>query len=149
MENATLAGFPCSVARTAEFRWQWFATRLHVFVFVATVEQDVGVQLAQGFTKAGVDYAKANKRGLPIGLQTGVATISMLVSSNIDQQARSWVEQRPPRDFGAFATPVLVNSATGERHTYTGRIVWGASYTRFLRELVNESVDAALGGRPA
>ena len=148
IENASVVGIPCSVARTAEFRWKWFATRLHVFVFVAPVEQAVGVELAQSFTEAGVEYAKSNKKGLPVGFQTGVAAIPILVSSNIDQRARSWAEQRPPRYFGAFATPVLVNSATRERSTYTGRILWGASYARFLRELVEESVGA-LGGRPA
>jgi len=123
IEKATLVGVSCSVARTAEFRWKWFATRLHVFAFVVPVEQTVGVELVQSFTEASVEYAKTNKRGLPVGLQTGVAAITMLVSSSIDQQARSWAEQRPPRYFGAFATPVLVNSATRERSTYTGTIV--------------------------
>ena len=99
MENATLVGFPCSVARTAEFRWIWLGT-LQVFVFVAAVEQSLGVELAQIFTEASVEYAK-------------------------------------------------VNSATRERSAYTGSIVLGAAYAGFLRELVNESVDAALGGRPA
>lgn len=147
IENASVVGIPCSVARTAEFRWKWFATRLHVFVFVAPVEQAVGVELAQSFTKAGVEYAKSNKKGLPIGMQTGVAAIPILVSSTIDQEARSWAAQRPPRDFGAVTTPVLVNSAIRERSTYTGKMFWGASYARFLRELVDESVSAAVGAQ--
>ncbi len=148
MENASLAGVPSSVARTAEFRWKWFATRLHVFVFVAPVKQAVDMELARGFAEASVEYAKSNKEGLPIGLQTGVAAIPVLVSPAIQEQARSWAEQRPARYFGAFCTPVLVNGVTGERSMYTGTILWGASYARFLRELVKESVSAAVDGQP-
>ena len=149
MKGTSLAGVPCSVARTTKFRWIWLGT-LQVFVFVAAVEHGLGVELAQIFTEASVEYAKSNKRtGGTVGSQFWVGAIPVLVSSNINERAWSWANQRPPRHVGALVIPAIVNSATRERSAYTGSIVLGAAYAGFLRELVNESVDAALGGRPA
>ena len=142
-EQADIAGLQATVARTSAFKLRRLATRLHVFVPVATVASALAAPLAHAFSAASVAWAKARKPGLPIGLQTGVATVPVLVSPVVEEDARIWAERPQPKDFGAFSRPVLIDTTRMQLHTYEGRMVWGAVYSGYLNGLVR-TIGAAL-----
>ena len=74
--------------RRSDFRIRWFLTRLHTFVVFVVLERATEADLS-AITDLAARWAKSAKGGLPIGFQTGVAVIPVIVSSSADQAAQA------------------------------------------------------------
>lgn len=143
-----LSGTEVLVARTSQFRWRWFATKLHTFLIAApfapgTAEPD---QLDR-FLRAAINYAKAKKDGWPLNLQTGVAVLAVAVTEKADQAAHNWARTPHGRQLGVVAFPVLADTAT-EQVVRPERMVIGGVYTRHLEGLVDQHVAGPMHWRP-
>ncbi len=122
--------------RRADFRAEWFFTRLHTLVVFDVLESGPATddQLCC-FTKLAMRWAKRAKGGLPRGLQTGIAVLPVLVAAEGTSAAsRSEARRRPQKDFSALRLPLLVDLSAGEGFTYDGPITWGLIYRNFLGE---------------
>ena len=142
VEVATIAGVPAHVARRAVFRWSWLATRLHVFV-VALDRTVADVANAQRLAESAVEYALANKTGLPRGFQTGVVSVAVLATDGIEPDLRAWARKGPRPRFAAFSLPVVLDLETGESVVPLQRGFRGIVYASFLQRLVDRVAAAA------
>ncbi|MFE3328930.1 levansucrase [Streptomyces sp. NPDC059176] len=126
-------GGPVLVGRRADFRIRWAATRLHLFTVAATVPV-VTVPVIETFTRQVLDHARANKGGLPVGLQTGVAAFPVLVGEWVDPAAMRWAEEQQRNRFACFARPVVVDVSQGRVGYYRGVPLVGRAYASHMLE---------------
>lgn len=136
--------------RRRDFRVRWFATSLHTFVVLAQAPTAEATDVRL-YAEEAVHWAKKSKGGVPRGLQTGVAVLSVLTVDVARDAARREASRRPDKDFAALRLPVLVEIEPSRITTYSGAMVWGMVYTDFLghqqRLVAGElPVDALMGG---
>ncbi|MDI9883207.1 levansucrase [Streptomyces sp. HNM0645] len=124
-------GAPVLVGRRADFRLQWAATKLHLFTAVAAAPE-ITVPAVEAFTWRVLDYARANKGGLPVGLQTGVAAFPVLVSERVDPAAMAWAQEQQRNRFACFARPVVVDMSQGHVGFYRGTPALGRVYASHM-----------------
>ena len=142
VEVATIGGVSAHVARRAVFRWSWLATRLHVFV-VAFDRTVADVTDAEHLAESAVDYALANKTGLPRGFQTGVVSVTVFAAERIAPDLRAWARKGPRPRFAAFSLNVILDLETGESVVPLQRGFRGIVYANFMQRLVDRVVVAA------
>ncbi|MEU2165335.1 levansucrase [Streptomyces chengbuensis] len=119
------------VGRRADFRLKWAATKLHLFTAVAAVPE-ITVPAVESFTWQVLDYARANKGGLPVGLQTGIAAFPVLVSERVDPAAMAWAQEQQRMRFACFARPVVVDMSKGHVGFYRDTPTLGRVYASHL-----------------
>jgi hypothetical protein len=137
------------VARTSAFRWRWMATRLHTFVFVIPLSGQEDVAWLDGWLRAAVDFARANKGGLPEGFQTGSVAMVVAVGSGLSPEVRAWAERVHGRTFAAITHPVIIDVGVGDLVEPT-RTALGGIYYSYLRGIVTGIVRPAVAtGRAA
>lgn len=127
---------PAVVGYRSEFRLRWAATKMNAFIMVVPVAVAT-LDVLDDATEQSLGYAKEQK-GRFRGFQTGVAALPVIVSSNVEADARGAVESRPSKQFAAIVLPAIVDLSCGLIHRYSGRLVWGAAYRAWL----NERLDA-------
>jgi hypothetical protein len=143
----TLDGSQVLVARTSEFRWRWFATRLHTFIVAAAFPAGSATSdRLDAFLRASTDYAKVNKGGLPRGLQTGVGVIVVALAESADQAAYGWASAPHGRRFAALPFPVLADASTGQV-AMPRRMILGGIYKAYFQSLVHQHIAGSLQWR--
>ena len=133
------------MARRADFRWSWFGTRLHTFVVVFDAPR-VTRSEASGLITAAQQYAIDNKGGLPRGLQTGSATIAVVLSDDPPPDVRELFASRAKHRYAAMLVPVLAEPSTGELTRDGGKRFVGSVYAGHLGGLVERVIAPALAG---
>ena len=141
-----LAGRHAVVAHWAQFRWRWFATRLHVFLIACPFSAaDASKDTLDRFLVSAREYAVSHKQGLPRGFQTGVAVIAVAVAEELAPNATDWAAHPAGVRFAALAYPVSLDLRT-RRCTRPQRMVFGAVYVPYLRRFVDSIVAPVLTG---
>jgi len=136
-------GRPTVTGYDKRFRWRWFATQLNTFIVamdfgtnsvtVATIEAAVTDSFA---------YAKQNYNGWPLGLQSGLGVITILVSSRIDERAIEYCRQlKSGKKRAAFAVPVVIDSSTGQVHSFNENPIWGRIYYPYFKDLIAKATQ--------
>lgn len=134
-----MSGHPALVGRRSDFRWKWFATRLHSFV-VAFEVNDLGNPTAEELTAAAQQDAVKHKGGVPRGLQTGSATVVVFLTGAARPELRARFTREPKHRFAALLRPVLLEVESGTTTSYTGGMSIGRLYQSHLRSLVDDIV---------
>lgn len=114
----------------SDFRWEWFATNLHLFT-VATAAEEVTQQDIAAFTDHAWDHMLARKGQLR-GLQTAVAVLPCLVGTRVAPDAAAWAAAQQRLRFATFARPVVVDTTARSIAAFTGRVTVGGSYNTHL-----------------
>lgn len=141
-----LLGRPAVIASWTDFKWRWFATRLHVSLVACPFSSgDASTDDLDRFLAAARDHAVSRKRGLPLGFQTGVAVIALAVAQELGQEASAWASHGRGAKFAALAYPVTVDLRTGTC-TRPDRMTVGAVYVPYLRRFVDSVAVPALVG---
>jgi hypothetical protein len=123
------------VARRSEFRWEWVGSRMHTFV-VALSAAELEANRAQALSTEAQDYAIKHKGGLPRGLQTGTATIAVIISDEADEESVAWFKQEPTHRYAALLFPVLARPGSEELAYFSGRWSRGYLYRDYLLGIV-------------
>ena len=131
VSSATIGGSQALVGYRSRFRLAWWATRLHLFTVASEVPSVTAEGLEQ-FTRDALAYAVSAKGRLR-GLQTGVATIAVLVGTTVDPAAVAYAQDELPKRWGAFAWPTAVDLTAKVVHRHEGRVVVGGTYAGWLR----------------
>lgn len=119
------------VGRRADFKVRWMATNLHLFTIAAAVPE-ITVTTIDAFTTHALSFAKKNKGGLPVGMQTGVSVFPVLVSERVDPAAMAWAEDKQRNQFACFARPVVVDTARHYVGFFRGKPALGRVYASHL-----------------
>jgi hypothetical protein len=142
MTRDSVAGRQAVIGRRAQFRLRWLATRLHTFVLVAVFKSDATAEHLDRFMDEASQYATTVKGGLPRGLQTGTCAVAVAVLPSA-VGVEGWASKPHGRRFAALTYPVTVDLANG-RVDQPGRMLIGAVYVPYLKELVREHVEPSL-----
>jgi hypothetical protein len=129
VDQAVLPG--ARAVRRSDFRLRWFLTRLHTFVVFIAVDRLTEADLS-AIADLAAKWAKSAKGGLPIGFQTGVAVIPVVVSSSIDEAARVSALSKPRKRFATMTFPMIVDPVRLFVATYDRTVAWGVAYMDFL-----------------
>jgi hypothetical protein len=132
VSEGDLPSGPVTIGYQGKFRWMWIATKLNLFVVVATRPEATADGLT-GLVSESIEYAKKTKGRLR-GFQTGVAVMPILASITVTSDAIELANSRPVKGFAAMTMPAIVDLSTGEAHSYEGKLILGAIYTTWLRE---------------
>jgi hypothetical protein len=127
---------PLLVGRRSDFRLQWFATRLHVFV-LATELSEITVPIVDQFSEFAIQGALDRKTGLPPGFQTGVAVFPVMASDRVDPAAVAHAAQAQKLRFAAFGRPTVIDTTNRVVGTYRGTPALGFIYAGYLRKKSN------------
>ncbi|WP_067421010.1 hypothetical protein, partial [Carbonactinospora thermoautotrophica] len=133
------AGIRVLVGRRSDFRWEWMASRLHLFVIAAAVPY-VQSSTVDGFVSAAVTYAKRQVGELPRGVKNRMAVIVALVSDRVDRTAVENVGKVDlTKAFQAtepdlVARAVVVDTSTGAVGFLRERPARGALFHNHLQE---------------
>ncbi|WTW93906.1 hypothetical protein OG216_11165 [Streptomycetaceae bacterium NBC_01309] len=140
-------GLPSTVGHKRIMHWPSLASQ-HVFVAVGLAEQSRGAEF-EAYAAAVLDYACANKPGLPRGLQTGVLGIGVLVVPAIDGAVRQAVAERMTRKrWAALSAAAVVDASAGTIHTYQGRRVIGGAYNKMIKTALADMSAGVVGPAP-
>lgn len=145
--TAMLHGNEVLVARTSEFRLRWFATTLHTFLIASIFPPgSAAPERLDAFLVAASQYARSNKGGLPLGMQTGVAVLVVAVTEHAQQGAHQWASAPHGRQFATLPFPVMVDAAN-QQVTRPERMLLGGVYSKYLKSLVDHHVTAVVQQR--
>lgn len=131
LRQVDVGGRSVLVGRTAQFRWSWFATQLHTFVFLAHLATPTVAEL-ESFSLACLTWAKENKGGLPHGLQTGTASMPVIYVDTIADDVRAWATELRGKRFACISFPAVVGP-DGTALVAEDHLTWGAIYDDHLR----------------
>jgi hypothetical protein len=139
---AEVAGRPVEVGQRSDFRWRWFAVRLHTAVIVATFTDEQARRAAlDEFLAAASRWAVQHRHGSRLlGLQSGTAAVTVVVLPDGAGEATAWASQSHGQRFAALAYPVAVDLRAGSV-VQPKRMVVGGIFAGFLRGVVRDVVQ--------
>ena len=119
------------VGHISQFKWKWFATKLHLLT-IAMYIPELNVSSYAAAVNEASTYAHTQKSKFH-GLQVGLAVNVIIATQAVDTETIALASSKPPKEFAKLTTPAVVDLLQATTHTYTGKIVWGAAYTSWLR----------------
>jgi hypothetical protein len=142
---AEVDGRPAVAGRRSDFRWRWFAVRLHTSLVAADLDPTEATRASlDRFLAAAsawaVEHGPGGRRRL--GLQTGTAAIAVAMLPSLTDEARAWASSAHGHRFAALAYPVAVDRSSGEV-VQPRRMVVGGVFAGFLRGLVGAVLSPA------
>ena len=138
---ALIGGHAARIGRASRFRLvRFMATRLHVFVVIVELVEPASRAELDALEHAGIEHAIAHKGGLPRGLQTGSAVLTVALVPQADAALREWAGSTRFR-FATIAYPVLVDASSGVVDR-PSRMRLGRIYRSYLSGLAAERVTA-------
>ena len=133
-----VAGNPTVIAYEKKFRWAWMATQLNTFIVVTDYgNQEITVSEIENHLNKSFEFAKSNYKGWPRGLQSGLGVISVLISSNVNQEAVDYCKQlKSGKKWAGFSIPVTVDTTNKKLHKFDNNPMWGAIYYPHFKQLI-------------
>lgn len=131
---------PTVIGYDKQFRWSWMATQLNTF-YVASDFKDaeITVHTIEEYIKHSFDYSKKNYKGWPRGLQSGVGVVSILISENITEEAKTYCKKlKSGKKWAAFTIPVVIDSKTNEAFFFDSKPMWGRIYFSYFKKMIQE-----------
>ncbi len=122
------------VGHRRDFRLRWMATAVHTVVHVTTTPHVTADGLA-GFTRSALSHAEV-AHGQMRGLQSGVAVVAAVIAESADDEAHAYAMRTIPKDFAAFAWPVVVDLGAELRSSHAGSPLVGAVYSSWMRQQI-------------
>jgi hypothetical protein len=122
-----------------KFKWSWMATQLNTFI-VATDFGDTEIDelLIESHLAESFEFSKKNYKGWPRGLQSGVGVISILISTNISEQAKAYCETlKSGKKWAGFSIPVVHDSQTNTTYQFEKKPMWGRIFYPHFEKLIN------------
>lgn len=122
-----------------KFKWSWIATQLNTFI-VATDFGDMEISegLIENHLSDSFKFASQNYTGWPRGLQSGIAVISVLISSNVTDEAQNYCQKlKSGSKWAGFSIPVIHNSKTNKTFQFEKNPIWGMIYFPYFKKKIN------------
>jgi hypothetical protein len=131
---------PTVIGYDKKFKWSWMATQLNTF-FVASdfKNKDITVQTIEAHLKQAFEYSRKNYKGWPRGLQSGVGVISILISENVTEEAKTYCKKlKSGKKWAAFTIPIVIDATTNEVFSFDKKPMWGRIYFSYFKKMIQE-----------
>lgn len=134
-----IAGAPSAVGYEKKFKWGWMATQLNSFIVASDFgDQTITPEIIEKHLAESFQYAKKNYKGWPRGFQSGMGVISILMSSNVTEEAKEYcIKLKSGKKWAAFTIPVVMNTANEEVYYFKSKPMWGRIYYPHFQKLIN------------
>lgn len=122
-----------------KFRWRWIATQLNTFIVATDFGNDEinNTQIEDHLAKS-FKFTSQNYTGWPRGLQSGIAVISILISSNVTDEAKEYCRKlKCGKKWAGFTIPIVCDSTTNEVFQFEKNPMWGRIYYPHFKKLIN------------
>jgi hypothetical protein len=145
VSSTEVGGSPVIAGRRSDFRWTWFAVRLHTSVIVRRfTATEATLATLDRYLDECSHWAVANRRGSrALGLQSGTAAVAVAVIEGGGGEGPGWASHPHGRRFAALAYPVAVDLGAGTV-VEPKRMVFGGIFVPFLRGVVADVMRAPL-----
>lgn len=132
-------GKPTVIGYEKKFRWAWMATQLNTFIVVTDYgDEPVTVKEIEEHLTKSFEFAKANYKGWPRGLQSGLGVISVFITSNADEEAIAYCKQlKSGKKWAGFSIPVIIDLGNKKLHKFDKNPMWGAIYYPHFKKLID------------
>ena len=119
--------------------WGALAVKMHHYFFVT---RDDGANAADfdAYVKACVSWGLDNYRGLPRGLQKGVAIYPVLLQTQAWDENVAYTKQKPDAHWAAFVLPTVVNLSAGAIECMEKTPVWGYAMWKGVRKAAQNAL---------
>jgi len=98
------------LATGSQFNMSWLkTTQINFFAFIGVVEK-VSMEFAVAYAKMCLSYAMKNHSIFPKQMYNITASVPILISSCIDDDAKQWIQQKPKSQLGFHEIPVILDS---------------------------------------
>ncbi|MBM3247457.1 hypothetical protein FJZ17_02880 [Candidatus Pacearchaeota archaeon] len=135
LQKDKINSFDVTVATKKQFKLSWFATQMNFFAIMG-VSNKITKETIEEFSKSCMDYAIKDNKGLPRGIQAGVVSFALLVSSNVDEDAKKFAQERPKKHFAAFEMPIIFDLKDNTVYYYDKNPIWGFIYYKTFRNFI-------------
>ena len=121
------------------FKWRWLATQLNTFIVATDFgDQEITDGLLAHHLYESFNFADKNYTGWMRGMQSGTGVISIVISTNVTQEAKFYcINSKSGKKFAAFTIPVVVDANTQEVFQFHSTPMWGLIYYPHFRKLIN------------
>ncbi len=122
-----------------KFKWTWMATQLNTFIVVTDFkDKEIDEDLIKHHLSESFQFAKQNHKGWPRGVQSGVAVISVLISSKVSGEAKEYCQKlKSGKSWAGFSIPIVHDSKNHETYQFDKNPIWGNIYYPHFKKLVN------------
>ena len=134
----TFLDHPTVVGYDKKFKWSWMATQLNTFFLISNFkDQEINIDLLEQHLAQAFDFAKKHYKGWPRGLQSGLGVISVLHSTAITSEAKTYCRKlMSGKKWAGFAIPVVVDSNSKEPYYFEKKPMWGAIYFPYFKKMI-------------
>ncbi|MFN8076015.1 MAG: hypothetical protein U0Q15_11415 [Kineosporiaceae bacterium] len=135
-----------TTGRTSKWMWQAGFSKIHTAVVLVPLRGDEDRTWLDGLQRHVVNFSMATQPGLPPGLQSGSAVLTVAVGENVAEHLTEWARKARGRQFGVMTHPVLVDAATGQVTHPRGAIIGAAlngHFKRVVTQLIQPAVTSA------
>ncbi len=122
-----------------KFRWRWMATQLNTFIVVTDFGNlTIDSAMIENHLTEAFNFSKKHYTGWPRGLQSGIGVISILISSNITDEAKDYCQKlKSGKKWAGFTIPVVYDTSTNNTYEFEKYPMWGRIYYPHFRRLIN------------
>ena len=137
-KETTLLEKPTVVGYEKKFKWSWMATQLNTFVVVSDYKDEpITTSILKAHLAETYQYATIYYKGWPRGLQAGIAILSVLISSQVDQGAKDYCLQLASgKKWAGFCIPVVYDTHKGKFYYFQKKPMWGRIYFPYFRNMI-------------
>jgi hypothetical protein len=138
----TFLGNPGIIGYDKKFKWRWLATQLNTFVIAIDYgDQPISVETLESALDVSFAYAKKHYNGWPRGIQSGIAVITLLISSNIDTKSIAYCQQlKSGKKWAGFTIPVTIDSTDQQAYFFSQYPIWGRIYYPYFKDLISKLI---------
>ncbi len=135
IEEVQIESFNVKSVYEEKFELKWLASKLKIFSFLSHVGEIDSDDIIT-YSSACMRYALKSYKGLPRGMQNGVASFNVLVSNNVSKRSEEIAIARPKKHFASFEMPIVYDLANKNIYYYKNTPIWGSMYYKFFREYI-------------
>lgn len=145
VSSTEVDGRPVIAGRRSDFRWTWFAVRLHTSVIVRPfTAAEATMETLDRYLTECRQWAIEHRRGSRLlGLQSATAAVAVAVVDGGAGEGGAWASRAHGRRFAAIAYPVAVD-LDARSVVEPQRMVVGGIFVPFLRAVVADVVRSSL-----
>ncbi|MCU6747567.1 zinc ribbon domain-containing protein [Faecalicatena acetigenes] len=106
---------------------------MHQYFFI-TQNDNADYQIMENYTKACVQYALDNYKGLPRGLQKGVGIYAVMCQTKADPNAVAYTKKKPNKHYAAFELPIVVDLSKRQIEYMETTPAWGFAMWKGIKK---------------